>query len=269
METPYLHGYLPQEETRLHHQAEFFANRVHDRLPFAACRRLVEVGCGVGGQSQILLRSFPSLHVTGIDRSDAQIAAARRALATDADLAARSEFVAMDAHDLRFGPGVFDGAFLCWILEHLQRPRRALDELRRVLAPGAPIVCNEVLGSSLWVDPPGPDLAAYWRAYLDHQIALGGDPFVGARLGDLLSSAGFRDVVTEPKMIHADRRTPTDRAAIATYTIDLLLSAAPAMLDEGRVTPALALGMKADLERIGSDDHGVFFYTFIQARARA
>ena len=269
METPYLHGYRPEEQDRLHHQAQLFARRVHDRLPFDACRRLVEVGCGVGAQSAILLRTFPSLHVTGIDHSDSQIAAARRAVAADPDLAARSEFVTMDADDLRFYAGAFDGAFLCWILEHLPRPGRALEELRRVLAQGAPVVCNEVLGSSLWCDPHAPDLASFWRAYLDHQIALGGDPFVGARLGDLLSSAGFRDVVTEAKMIHADRRAPADRAAIAAYTIDLLLSAAPAMLEQRRVTPALVDGMKRDLERIGSDDHGVFFYTFIRATARA
>jgi len=269
VETPYLHGYRPEEQERLHHQAEFFADRVHERLPFASCRRLLEVGCGVGGQSAILLRSFPALHLTGIDRSHSQIAAARRAVAMNQDLAARSEFLAMDAHDLQFDEGLFDGAFLCWILEHLPQPQRALEALRRVLAPEAPVVCNEVLGSSLWFDPPGPDLASFWRAYLDHQIALGGDPFVGARLGDLLSSAGFRDVVTEAKMIHADRRAPIDRAAIAAYTTDLLLSAAPAMLDEGRVTRALVDGMKRDLQRIGSDDHGVFFYTFIRATARA
>ena len=104
---------------------------------------------------------------------------------------------------------------------------------------------------------------------MDHQTALGGDPFVGAKLGDLLSSTGFRDVVTEAKAIHVDRRAPADRAAVAAYTVDLLLSATPAMLEAGRVTPALVDGMRRDLERVGSDEHGVFFYTFIQARARA
>jgi SAM-dependent methyltransferase len=269
MEPRYLHGYRPEEEGRLHHQAQFLAGRVHDRLPFAGCRRLLEVGCGVGGQSAILLRSFPSLHLTGIDRSESQTAAARRALAADPDLTARSEFVSMDAHDLAFGAGAFDGAFLCWVLEHLRHPRRALEELRRVLTPGAPVVCNEVLGSSLWHDPHGPDLASFWRAYMDHQTALGGDPFVGAKLGDLLSSTGFRDVATEVKAIHLDRRAPDDRAAVAAYTVDLLLSATPAMLEAGRVTPGLVDGMRRDLERVGSDEHGVFFYTFIQATARA
>ena len=269
MESPYLHGHGPGEQERLRHQAKLLASRVHDGLPFAECRRLLEVGCGVGGQSAILLRSFPALHLTGIDLSESQVSAARHALGADPDLAARSEFVTMDAHELRFGSGAFDGAFLCWILEHLPRARRALEEVRRVLAAGAPIVCSEVLGSSLWLDPYGPDVASFWRAYLDHQIALGGDPFVGARLGDLLWSTGFREVVTEPRAIHLDGRDPAERSAIAAYTIDLLLSAAPAMVEAGRVTPALVDGMRRDLERVATDDHGVFFYTFIQARARA
>jgi SAM-dependent methyltransferase len=269
MESAYLHGYRPEEEGRLQHQAQFLATKVHERLPFAACRRLLEVGCGVGGQSAILLRAFPSLQVTGIDLNEAQTAAARRALATDANLAARSEFISMDAHDLRFDSSAFDGAFLCWILEHLPRPRRALEELRRVLVPGSPVVCNEVLGSSLWLEPHGPDVASFWRAYLEHQIAIGGDPFVGAKLGDLLSSTGFCDIGTEAKAIHVDRRAPGDRAAVAAYTIDLLLSAAPAMVAAGRVTPAVVDGMRRDLERVANDEHGVLFYTFIQARARA
>jgi SAM-dependent methyltransferase len=267
--TAYLHGYRPQEEDRLRHQAEFLAKLVHDRLPFAACRRLLEVGCGVGAQSAILLKSFPELHLTGVDVNASQIAAATRAMANDLDFGARSEFVAMDAQELRFDAGAFDGAFLCWILEHLPEPRRALDEVKRVLAPGGPIVCTEVLVSTLRLEPYGPDVASFWRAYGEHQSAIGGDPAVGAKLGDLLSSAGFRDIVTVAKLIHADRRDPAERAAIVAYTIELLMSAAPAMLEAGSVTPAVVAGMKRDLERVALEDHGVYFYAFVQASARA
>ena len=269
MTTAYLHGEGPEEEERLRHQAEFLAARVHHRLPFAACRHIIEVGCGVGAQSAILLRSFPAVHLTGVDVSASQIAAAERAMAGHPELASRSEFVAMDAQRLRFDTAAFDGAFLCWILEHLPDPRRALEEVKRVLAPGAPVVCTEVHIGTLWLEPYGPDVAAFWRAYGEHQASLGGDPSIGARLGDLLSCAGFREIVTEARLIHADRRDPAERAAIVAYTIDLLMTAAPAMLDAGRVTPAVVAGMKRDLERVAADEHGVFFYAFVQAHARA
>jgi SAM-dependent methyltransferase len=265
----YLHGYRPEEEDRLRYQAQFLARLVHERLPFGPCTRLLEVGCGVGAQSAILLQTFPRLHLTGVDVNGSQIAAAKRAMASDPGLASRTEFIAMDAQDLRFDAGAFDAAFLCWILEHVPDPRRALEEARRVLAPGAPIVCTEVHIGSLWVDPSGPDLATFWRAYGEHQEALGGHPSVGAKLGDLLSCAGFRDIVTEAKLLHMDRRDPVERAAIIAYSIDLMMTAAPAMLEAGRVTPAVVAGVKRDLGRIASEDHGVFFYTFIQAHARA
>jgi SAM-dependent methyltransferase len=267
--TAYLHGHSPAEEGRLRHQARFFARLVHDRLPFAGCKRLLEVGCGVGAQSAILLESFPELHLTGVDVNPSQIEAARRAFTDDAALSARSEFVAMDALALGFDAGAFDGAFLCWILEHLPDPRRALEELRRVLVTGAPVVCTEVVIGTLWLEPHGSDIASFWRAYGEHQIALGGDPAVGVKLGDLLASSGFRDVTTEAKLIHMDCRDRAEREAIVAYTIDLLMSAAPAMVDVGRVTPAVVAGMKRDLERVAQDDHGVFFYVFVQARARA
>ncbi len=269
MPTAYLHGYRPEEEPRLRHQAQFLAPLVHDRLPFATSRRLLEVGCGVGAQSAILLGAFPAMHLTGVDISEAQIAAAERAMAVDPALSSRAEFVAMDAQQLRFDAKTFDGAFLCWILEHLPDPRRALEEVHRVLVPGAPIVCSEVHIGTLWTEPHGPDLATFWRAYGEHQTALGGDPAIGARLGDLLSTSGFGDIVTEAKLLHVDRRDGAARAAVVAYTVDLLLTAAPAMVEAGRVSAAVALGMQRDLERVAADEHGVFFYAFVQARARA
>jgi RoxA-like, cytochrome c-like len=81
-ETGYLHGYTASERERLHRQARFLEPAVHDRLPFRRRRRLIEVGAGVGAQTEILLRHFPELYVTGVEINDAQIAEARRFLAT-------------------------------------------------------------------------------------------------------------------------------------------------------------------------------------------
>jgi len=38
--------------------------------------------------------------------------------------------------DLHFEPGWFDHLFVCFVLEHLSRPREALVSLKRFLRPG-------------------------------------------------------------------------------------------------------------------------------------
>jgi len=98
---------------------------VHDRLPFRR-RRLLEVGSGVGAQTEILLRHFPDLQVTGVEINDAQITEARRFLATVPWATDRFTILKGDATRLEFEPETFDGAFLCWILEHIGSPARVL-----------------------------------------------------------------------------------------------------------------------------------------------
>jgi ubiquinone/menaquinone biosynthesis C-methylase UbiE len=265
----YLHGYRAEERDRLHRQARFLEPMVHDRLPFRRRHRLLEVGCGVGAQTEILLRHFPDIRVTGIDINDDQLAEARRFLGTVPWASGRFEILKMDAEKLTFEPEAFDAAFLCWVLEHVTSPARVLGEVRRVLAAGAPVVCSEVLNATFFIDPYSPDTLRYWMAFNDHQIALGGDPFIGAKLGNLLSSVGFRDVVTEVKTFHLDNRAPAERAELVAYWTELLLSGAPALLEAGKVSQEIVDGMTRELDRVGRDPNSVFFYSFIQARARA
>jgi SAM-dependent methyltransferase len=265
----YLHGYRAEERERLHRQARFLEPMVHDRLPFRRRKHVIEVGCGVGAQTEILLRHFPELHVTGVDIQEDQLAEARRFLAGVPWATGRYDVQRMDAEKLEFAAETFDGAFLCWILEHVPSPARVLSEVRRVLIPGAPVVCSEVLNATFFLDPYSPDTLRYWMAFNDEQIEMGGDPFVGAKLGNLLSSVGFRDVVTEVKSYHLDNRAPGERTEMIAYWTELLLSGAPALLEAGKVSTSVVDGMKRELERVSRDPNSVFFYSFIQARARA
>jgi ubiquinone/menaquinone biosynthesis C-methylase UbiE len=273
--TGYLHGYSEDERERLHRQARFLEPMVHDRLPFRRRRRLLEVGAGVGAQTEILLRHFPEIHITGVEINDAQIAEARRYLAEvpwaqEPGIGKpRYEIVKMDAAKLEFVPESFDSAFLCWILEHVGEPARVLSEVRRVLQPGSPVVCNEVLNATFFIDPYSPDTLRYWMAFNDHQLSVGGDPFIGAKLGNLLQSVGFRDVETAVKTFHLDNRAPAERAEFIAYWTEFLLSGAPALLAANKVPSAIVEGMTRELERVARDPNSVFFYSFIQARARA
>ena len=50
---------------------------------------------------------------------------------------------------------------------------------------------------------------------------------------------------------------------------ELLLSGAPALLEAGKVSQEVVDGMTRELDRVARDPNSVFFYSFIQARARA
>jgi SAM-dependent methyltransferase len=266
--TGYLHGYRAEERERLHRQARFLEATVHDGLRFQRRVRLLEVGCGVAAQTEILLRRWPELQVTGVEINDEQLAEARSFLGTVPYASGRFALVKGDAAKLEYGDETFDSAFLCWVLEHVGDPARVLEEVRRVLVPGSPIVCSEVLNATFFVDPYSKDTLRYWTALNEQQLALGGDPFIGAKLGNLLGSAGFRDVVTEVKSFHLDNRDPLGRAEFLGYWSELLLSSAPALLDAKKVDESVVRGMREELARVAHDPNSVFFYSFIQARAQ-
>jgi ubiquinone/menaquinone biosynthesis C-methylase UbiE len=264
----YLHGFTREEQDRLVRQARFLEHRIHDRIPFWKSRRLLEVGCGVGAQTEILLRHFPELHVTGVDHSEESLERARENLSKLAWADGRFELRREDATRLSFPADSFDAAFLCWILEHVGDPMQVLSEVRRVLRVGSPIVVTEVQNATFFIDPYSPHTMAYWLAFNDHQLELGGDPFVGAKLGNLLLAVGYHDITTKVRNIHLDNRAPGERAEFLSYWTELLLSGAPGLQAAGKVSLDTVEGMKEELGRVAHDPNSVFFYSFIQARAR-
>jgi len=266
----YLHGYSPEEQDRLARQARYLEHAVHDRLPFRRSRKLIEIGSGVGAQTEILLRHFPELHVTGVDRSEANGSQAKARLESLDWARGRWAWRQADAESLPFPDDEFDAAFLCWVLEHVQHPDCVLTEARRVLQAGAPIVCTEVQNATFFIDPYSPATLAYWMAFNDYQFEeLQGDPFVGAKLGNLLQCAGFSDITTEVKTFHLDNRAPDERAEFIAFWAELLLSGAPGLVAAGKVEPELVEQMKVEFTTAARDPNAVFFYSFVQARALA
>ena len=266
-EFPYLHGFSPTEQARLVKQARVAESTIFHDIDYAGARRLLEVGSGVGAQTEILLRRFPELHVTCVDLNEAQIAAARGNLGAMPWLEGRYSLQHADATNLPFEPRSFDGAFLCWVLEHVPSPARVLNEVRRVLAPGSAVYVTEVMNSSFLLDPYSPNVWRYWMAFNDFQLESGGDPFVGAKLGNLLLAGGYRDVTTQVKTFHFDNREPARRKTMIAFWQELLLSAADQLLAAGKVDEATVAGVHREMQQVQNDPNAVFFYSFVQARA--
>jgi ubiquinone/menaquinone biosynthesis C-methylase UbiE len=264
---PYIHGFSADEQSRLVRQARMFESTLFSHIDYSSATRLLEVGSGVGAQTEILLRRFPELHVTGVDRSPAQLAAAERNLGATAWCASRYTLRQADAADLPFAERSFDAAYLCWVLEHMPSPARVLSEVRRVLSPGATVYVTEVLNSSFFLDPYSPNVLRYWMAFNDHQYDSGGDPFIGAKLGNLLLAGGYRDVHTEVKNVHLDNRQPGRRKLMIEFWEEVLLSAADQLIAAGKTDPPTVEGMRSELQAVRNDPNAVFFFAFVQARA--
>jgi ubiquinone/menaquinone biosynthesis C-methylase UbiE len=264
---PYLHGFSEVEQNRLRQQASFAEYSVYRDIDFSSVKNLLEVGCGVGAQSEIILRRFPNLHLTGIDLNEKQLSAAQSFLKTLPYAQNRFEIKKMNAQDLEFDANSFDGAFLCWVLEHIPDPAKVLNEVRRVLTPGAKVYISEVMNHSFFLDPYSPNVWKYWMAFNDYQYEKAGDPFIGAKLGNLLVSMGYRDIKTKVKTWHFDNRNPEQRRKTITYWSDLLMSGAEQLIKENVVTEQLVEDAKNELKNVANDPNAIFFYSWMQAQA--
>lgn len=268
IENSYVHGYSAIEQNRLRKQAALLEFDIYKSINFQEVKNLLEVGSGVGAQSEILLRRFPQLSLTGIDFSKEQIAVAEKNLQQISYATNRYKYFNADAQDMEFESGSFDGAFICWVLEHIPNPMRVLSELRRVLAPNSKYYITEVMNSSFFLEPYSPYIWQYWMAFNDFQNENGGDPFIGAKLGNMLLSAGFSEIKTEVKVIFMDNRHPAKRKEMIDDSMELLLSAADQLLEAKFVTSELVKKAKQDLKHVAKDPNAVLHYTFMQASGR-
>src|SRR5690606_32973904 len=136
-------------------QAKFLEQRVYRGINFSKAKHIIEVGCGVGAQTSILLKRFKHLKITAVDFSAEQLAVARKRLVKHIR-SGRVRLIQMDAQKLGQLNEKFDGAFLCWFLEHVPDPAKVLMEVKKVLKRNATVYCSEVQNSSYFVDPYSP-----------------------------------------------------------------------------------------------------------------
>jgi O-methyltransferase len=94
-------------------------------------KRVLDVGCGRGGNAAALSRYFGAAEVVGLDLSAPAITLARRAIDDP-----RVTFVIGDALSLPFAEGRFDVITNIESAQHYPDKNRFFNEARRVLAPG-------------------------------------------------------------------------------------------------------------------------------------
>lgn len=262
----YLHGFDAVEQQRLVSQSEVLDYKIFDRIDFNSPKKMLEIGCGVGAQTEILLNRYPECHVTGVELNEKQIDTAKAYLDSKAFEQSRYELHQMDANKMAFEDNSFDSIYVCWVLEHVSTPINILKEAYRVLKPGGIIYITEVQNNHLHVVPESKFLMDYWAKYNTIQQEFGGDPFVGSKIGHYLNQSDFADINVYAQLMHWDERNPNEREIMVNYWRDLMLSGFDNLLDNNNVKSEDKERLIKEMNLIKEVENGIFSYAFMQGK---
>ncbi len=156
--------------------------------------RWLDVGCGSGAFTEMIVDQCAPLSVHGIDPSDAQIAFAR-----SRPLTRPAEFQQGSATALPFGDNTFDAAVMPLVIVFLPNPAEGVREMSRVVRPGG------IVAAYMWDQANGFP----YHTLMTEMRALGVDvptpPSPDAAgidaLRDLWTTCGLADVDTTSVMV--------------------------------------------------------------------
>ena len=69
MDLDYIHGYSKLEFERLIEQARILGPGVYDQLDLSIYSNLLEIGSGVGAQTKEILKRWPSLKISSVEKN--------------------------------------------------------------------------------------------------------------------------------------------------------------------------------------------------------
>lgn len=150
---------------------------------------LLDVGCGPGTITADLAARVAPGRVIGIDPSTSVIDEARTLNHGDA-----VEFAVANVYDLPFDDSTFDVVHAHQVLQHLDEPVRALEQMARVARPGGLIAARDADYESFAWYPELPGLDAWREMYGAVARAHGGEPNGGRHLKRWARQAGLEDL---------------------------------------------------------------------------
>jgi ubiquinone/menaquinone biosynthesis C-methylase UbiE len=176
------------------------------RLGDLAGRRVLDIGCGLGGKTVAYAEA--NAVVTGVDISRDNVARSR---AFARERGVEADFVAGAAERLPFAGGSFDAVIANDSLEHFGDPEAALREIARVLKPGAPVF----LFFTPWKSPLGSHLYDYIGTPWCHLIFP--EWLIRSLLERDVAARGVADPAREAEKLMNEYHTELNRITVKRY----------------------------------------------------
>lgn len=195
--TEYLHGSDTGEQLRLEALAKLLGG-VSFLPSLKRGMRLLDVGCGTGVITREAALQVAPGEVTGIDRQEAQIEAAKRWVTAN-DIR-NLQYKLGDAETLPVQDNQFDGVYCRFLLEHVADPKRVVAEMCRTARPGAWVCACEWEADCLVNYPESKPIHQTWHGIYSLQERIGGDPWIARKLYGIFKNAGLAQVRVEGRV---------------------------------------------------------------------
>jgi ubiquinone/menaquinone biosynthesis C-methylase UbiE len=263
MKNKYVHGYSEFESTRLNDQAKTLSELLHHDSIYPGGDHVLEIGCGVGAQTEILCGKNPAVRLTSVDISENSLHAARARCERFGYK--NVEFVRADVYNLPFKEESFDHIFICFFLEHLPNPDKALQILKTMVRSGGTVTVIEGDHGSAYYYPPSDFAQQTIDCLIKLQAGHGGNSLIGRSLYPLLVKNGFTNVSVSPRMVYADSGLPNMVDGFTRKTFIAMVEGIKVQAIGGRLISEAdwEQGINDLIKTAGKD--GVFCYTFFKA----
>ncbi len=233
---------------------QFYKERSIELLHLHPGESVLDVGCGAGGVaiaiSEITGREGRTI---GLDSSEVMVAEARLR-ARDSGLPA--QFVVGDAHSLPFDDDSFDACRADRVLQHLERPLEALQEMARVTRLGGRVLVVDPDYETLVIDVPERVITRKIEAYRrDYELRNGS---LAHQMPRLFRQLGLRDVRVEAQTLIL--HDPRQAFGVAEW--------AKRAHEKGLLTPDEAAAWEAAFARVVDAGTFLFAVTFFTTVGR-
>ncbi|MEM6395069.1 MAG: methyltransferase domain-containing protein [Bacteroidota bacterium] len=262
----YVHGYSEKEASRLNDQANTLADLIHYDSIWPKGSLILEAGCGVGAQTKTVAAQNPDSHFISIDISPVSVEEASSRIA---DMGLENVgFQVADIFDLPFEDDHFDHILVCFVLEHLPEPERALQILKRKIKTGGTITLIEGDHGSTYFYPDSKLAKRAIKCQVELQAQKGGDADIGRRLFPILEAGGFSDIFVSPRQVYVDDSKPELVEGFTRNTFTAMIEGVrkEAIENQMMTSEDFDRGI-ADLYRTSAGG-GTFCYTFFKGIGR-
>lgn len=257
--------YSESEAQRLKDQAKSIEEYLHYDTIWEKESKILEVGCGVGAQTEIIAQKNTDCKIDSIDISKESIIKARRRIK---ELGISNvKFQISDVNELNLKEEErYDHVFVCFVLEHISNPKKMLKHINTLIKPGGSITIIEGDHGSTFFYPENN----YARKVINSQVELqrkkGGNANIGREIYPLLQEAGYKMIEVSPRQIYVDNsKKELINGFIENTFTAMMKGIVEDVIYEGLLSKSdFELGIKGLLRTTKED--GVFSYTFFKGK---